>query len=542
MAELNNIRLLYGDFLSQNSENGVNRSLITGEVDSIVSCLIEFLDSFSLVTDLREIAGKPLSGPMQSAVDHQGTLWVVDEFEHLIHRIGPDNQSPATLGGQGSAEGQFRYPRGIAVSPDGEIFIVDAWNHRLQIFDTEGHYLRSIGSLYIATEEEKYTPKKFGGFNEPDSLCFDSRGRLLVTDSGNSRVVVLERDGSFIDCWGRRGRELEEFEFPKGLAVDSETMFVADWGNHRIQTFSLDGEFLQAIELNNKSRAYPRGLAVDGEGLIFVTDEINHDLLVFTPGGTNLLRTSVGPDGTGLQLPAGLSVGSPGEFWLADCLNHRLLHFKYKQLKLRKIMEALNRINPGDQAIIIQLARLRAEDGDLTGALELSDGLVQTFKQWDDFYLDYLHWLYKSNRLTQLRDVVGSILPWLKASIDNLAQERDQVRTKMDEIGLRYKEFQESVTANPNDDRMLYNRFSESLAIRQAQSQHKLLTRMLGQLNSQLAMAFHYSGMAMLAGNDEPAAFEQWRSALICDPENRVVQEYLIDMIAKPGSGKDETD
>jgi len=85
------------------------------------------------------------------------------------------------FGEKGTSEGKFNYPHGIALFED-KIYIADTHNHRIQIFSTRGHLMKSIGSCGSIK----------GKFNYPNSVAVDSQGRVIVADTFNNRIQI---------CW-----------------------------------------------------------------------------------------------------------------------------------------------------------------------------------------------------------------------------------------------------------------------------------------------------------------------------------------------------
>jgi hypothetical protein len=143
-----------------------------------------------------------------------------DEAEHALVIQDPDGGSQR-VGGPGSGAGEFRYPRGLCVrsGPSAEqtrVYVCDAWNHRVQVFDGCGRFVMSFGGL----------GNRPGQFDVPSDICivtpsfpgeqYDARtgdaGFLAVADRWNCRVQVFTLDGAFVGSVGRRGRLVAEEE------------------------------------------------------------------------------------------------------------------------------------------------------------------------------------------------------------------------------------------------------------------------------------------------------------------------------------------
>ncbi len=156
--------------------------------------------------------------------------------------------------------------------------------------------------------------------------------QLLVTDTGNHRLQLMDREGNFISQVGGFGNQPGQFNEPVGLAVAPDgSIYVADTWNGRIQRLSADlvaaGEwrveawFGQSI--NNKPY-----LAVDDAGRVYMTDPEGYRVLIFSPSGAYLNRFGqFGTDLNSLGLPNGLAFDAGGNLWLADAGNHRVLKY-----------------------------------------------------------------------------------------------------------------------------------------------------------------------------------------------------------------------
>jgi uncharacterized protein (TIGR03663 family) len=287
------------------------------------------------------ILGAPGAGPGQFnrprdvAVAPDGSLFVADTDNHRVQHISRDGTPLHTWGslaklGEGPAPGgTFWEPWGIAVSPDGFVYVADTWNHRIQKFNLEGEFVSMWGFFGQAE-----TPAAFWG---PRDVMVAPDGRVFVADTGNKRVVVFDADGNFISQFGSEGFEPSQFNEPVGLAIDGEgRLYVADTWNQRIQTFAPDGAggftpigawdvfAWYGQSLDNKPY-----LAADDQGHIFASDPEGYRVLEFDSQG-ELVRYwgdySLGADGFGL---AGAPAVDPaGGIWVTDTGNNRVLHFE----------------------------------------------------------------------------------------------------------------------------------------------------------------------------------------------------------------------
>ena len=140
------------------------------------------------------------------------------------------------FGQQGSDTGMLSFPWGVAVNERNEIAVTENGNNRLQIFNSDGNYLRSFGTK----------GNKQGEFNFPCGIAFDENGNIVVVDSSNHRVQVFNEQGKFLSQFGEQGSLYHQLQHPHGLSVDSDgNIIVADLGNKLIKIFSPGGQLLR---------------------------------------------------------------------------------------------------------------------------------------------------------------------------------------------------------------------------------------------------------------------------------------------------------
>ena len=186
-------------------------------------------------------------------------------------------------------------------------------------------------------------------FSEPGKLVFDSDDKLYIADSGNNRIQVFTKNGSFVRTIGAFGDGQGEFDWPRGVAVSTAgLMYVADTANHRIQVFSQDAVYLtswgqEGIEEGRFS--FPSGIAVDENGEVYVTDSENNRIQVFDSEG-GFIR-SWGSEGSGngqLNTPSDLIIANNNQVYVADTDNHRIAVFSSKG----KFIKNFSRLGSGD--------------------------------------------------------------------------------------------------------------------------------------------------------------------------------------------------
>ena len=223
-----------------------------------------------------------------------------------------------SFGRKGSSLGMFQCPWGVAVNAKDEIAVTDSKNHRLQIFSSDGNYLRSFGQR----------GNQNGEFTSPRGLAFHKNGNIFVVDNGNARIQIFSGEGEYIRSFGRYGSLDSQFCNPCGLSVDSDgNIIVADAGNNVIKIFSPDGKFLMKIG-GQASFTFPFH-CVQADRYLIVSDNEDHCMKVYDRNGN--FKYKFGKQGGGdgeFNNPCCLSVSKSGHLMVCDSGNKRMQVFK----------------------------------------------------------------------------------------------------------------------------------------------------------------------------------------------------------------------
>ncbi|MCH7578067.1 MAG: TIGR03663 family protein, partial [Chloroflexi bacterium] len=171
--------------------------------------------------------------PAGLTIDSQGNLYVADTFNHRVQKFDPEGNFLAEVGGNGSGEGEFSEPWGLAVDLDGNLYVADTFNHRIQKFDPDFNFLLAFG--VPATSQVDPEPEAFWG---PRDVAIDPEGNIWVADTGTARMVKYGPDGRFLQAFGGMGEGAGQFQEPTAIEITpGGDIFVADSGNRRVQRF-----------------------------------------------------------------------------------------------------------------------------------------------------------------------------------------------------------------------------------------------------------------------------------------------------------------
>ena len=246
---------------------------------------------YSFCLGMYGMSGQGFWTPQDFALADDGLVYVInrgaEELGQRISKVTLDHQFLGQYGSFGRGDGQFVWPRSIALDRAGNVYACDDHLNRISVFGPDDSFLHSWGESGSGE----------GQLNGPSGLAFDPDDSLVVIDAMNHRVQRFTKDGTFLGGFGRHGDGDGEFNLPWGLCVDDAgNIFVADWKNNRVQKFDADGNFRLKLEDSASGVGDlhgPTGVAVDSEGDIYVTDWGNHRVQVYASDG-RFIATLVG--------------------------------------------------------------------------------------------------------------------------------------------------------------------------------------------------------------------------------------------------------
>ena len=223
-----------------------------------------------------------------------------------------------SFGKRGLGYGMFNSPLGVAVSDGDEIVVADCNNHRVQVFDSTGTFLRSFG----------HQGQNAGEFNSPLGVAIDKDRNIFISEWGNHRVQILSWEGRHLGSFGGQGHHDSQLYCPWGLSLDSNgNVIVADAANKLIKIFTPNGRFVMKIGRQG-SFTYPIHCVSCGEYFI-VSDIDGHCIKVFNREGHFLYKFGKRGEGDGeFQSLKCLSVTQSKQLFVCDGGNHRVQVFK----------------------------------------------------------------------------------------------------------------------------------------------------------------------------------------------------------------------
>jgi len=226
--------------------------------------------------------------------------------------IPKKNSSPLlSFGKTGSKYGEFHSPCGIREDINGNLLIIDEFNHRIQKFSPSGEFILAFGRK----------GKKKGEFFYPTSLTIDKTNDIYISDRWNHRIQKFSPSGEFILAFGSYGNKPGEFNEPWGLEIDDkQDLYIADNSNHRIQKFSSTGEFIWAFGKGGANKHFYQGRSFKNS---FIYQQWLSSLNKFQTIETLFYQT--GYELGVFEYPQAIRIIPDQRILIADTGNHRLL-------------------------------------------------------------------------------------------------------------------------------------------------------------------------------------------------------------------------
>lgn len=293
-------------YIADSGNNRIRKMDPTGNVTTVAGTgTAGFADGPALTAEFDD--------PTDVALDASGKIYVADRANQRI-RVIDTMGIVSTLAGNPSADAmgnpmgdfangpttaaKFNRPRGLAVAPDGTVYVADSFNHRIRRIGTDGQVTTVSGS---DTQGFQNGAASTALFSYPQKIALDAQGNIYVSDLGNDLIRKISTDGIVTTVAGapqidqdgfivrdfRDGPALDaRFNLPEGLQVDkSGNIYLADRGNNRIRKIGTDGNVTtiaggQDIGLKDGAGTSARfnnpiGLALDNNGNLIVADFLN---------------------------------------------------------------------------------------------------------------------------------------------------------------------------------------------------------------------------------------------------------------------------
>ena len=285
------------------------------------------IDQVSFVMSIAD-PQHPIRGAGGLAVAPDGTLYVVDILNNQVHAFNLDGTPRTVWGRRGDGPGEFQFNQGdygfgdVKVGPDGSVYTLERQGARVQKFTPDG--------TFVATWGERGSEP--GQLNDPNTLTITPKGEIMVADTGNARIQVFDQDGNLLRVWGEKGTEPGKLRAPwEAIVRPNGTILVGDLGL-QVFAFDQDGLFLGTAVAGDPTNSSPDNvynLDVDPAGNIYLDDFVKNRISILGPDLT--LLAAWGGEGTAEGEFRGandIAVDQQGHLYVADEKNNRVQVFQ----------------------------------------------------------------------------------------------------------------------------------------------------------------------------------------------------------------------
>jgi tripartite motif-containing protein 71 len=253
---------------------------------------------------------------------HDGTIAVVDQYDYKIKIFDSNGVFQRKFGSRGSADGQFEDIQNITQLSNGNIAVCDANNNRIQLFDISGNYLNQFGS----------EGSDNGQFRRPYGITQLSNGNIAISDSYNHRVQIFDISGNYLSKFGSEGSDNGQFRTPFGITkMSNSNIIVSDFLNNCVQIFGPYGQFIRKFgSWGNADGQFnkPLGIIQLSNSNIAVCDSYNNRIQIFDSNGQFISKFGSEGNADGhFKYPVGIIELSNGDIAVSDFGNHRIQIF-----------------------------------------------------------------------------------------------------------------------------------------------------------------------------------------------------------------------
>jgi sugar lactone lactonase YvrE len=271
-------------------------------------------------------AGTTMGAPASVTFDAKGHALVLTRGPQAFFEFDEKGTFIRAFGG-----GLFTRAHGVRLDRDGNIWATDVGAHVVYKLDPQGHVLLTLGTKGQAGEWNESTGSH--KLNQPNDVAFGRNGDFFIVQGhtpgpqGDARVLKFDHTGTFVKSWGGKGHGPGQFEVAHGIAIDAQgLLWVTDRENQRIQIFDDDGTFVREL----KYAGLPCSLDI-GRQYIYMVNGFAGQILQMDLNGKVLAATGRAGTGPGEFGEAHvISVSPRGELFVADSINSAILKFVQK--------------------------------------------------------------------------------------------------------------------------------------------------------------------------------------------------------------------
>lgn len=267
--------------------------------------------------ELREEFNKPTD----VSVSKRGLIYVLDGVNNKIKIFDNKGKFSFSFGKEGSGRTEFRSPLGMDIDHEGRLYIADSGNQRVQILEAKGGFIKEI----------RVPGYKNHPADPTDVAVDDSGNKCYIVDNDNHRVLAYDLSSlKLIKTYGSHGDGKEQFRYPFFITLGRErNIYVVDVINTRVQVLNSEGSFIAEIGgwgVEKGEFFRPKGVAIDKSNRVYVSDSYMGVIQVFEPTGE--FYAALGDPATGkvkkFRTPMGLFIDRENRIYVVETLSNKV--------------------------------------------------------------------------------------------------------------------------------------------------------------------------------------------------------------------------
>ncbi|MBI0577698.1 6-bladed beta-propeller [Neobacillus cucumis] len=260
----------------------------------------------------------PLDKPMD--VTKIGQFVYVTDTNHKQVQVFDSSGTPIfKFGKKGTGKGQFQFPYGIAGDKAGNVYVADLYNAKISVFTSKGKFIK-----YFEVKDKKDAFKSPGGLRIYNDMMY-------VTDIQKGKVMEFDLKGKKLLEISSATAKDDRLNAPNAVTIDDDrNIYVSDTGNQRLVVYDKNGKFIRLINGSTDGKGdskfvNPRGIGIQGDGTLLMVDNMTHYVYGFDKKGKQVFQLGgIGADKEQFYLPNGLFIDDKGEIFITDTVNKRV--------------------------------------------------------------------------------------------------------------------------------------------------------------------------------------------------------------------------
>lgn len=371
--------------------------------------------------------------PIDTAIDSNGNIYVLDKNNSRVQKFNSSGTFVLKFGSQGSGNGQFGYSvEGIVIDSNDNIYVADSTYRKIHKFDGNGNYLAQWTISSSGIMSPRITSISINSANTIYVAIYDSMFSAAKIQKYSSTGTLLSEFGTYGNMSGQMSR-------PVAMYVDSSNnVFVSDLSRRKIIKFDASGvfqfEFGNGYGTGDSQFQFNQGIAVDGTGNIYVSDSQLNRIQKFDSSGNFV--TKWGSQGSGVSqfnYPTKIKFDAAGNLYVSDRFNHRIVRLNAPPQNNQRVYidatppEVTNVVNNGFYATVKSPT---FNEG--TATLAKNGGEVKPFENGDKITEDGTYVLTAIdyfNNVTTVKFTIDQTVPVILGVTDKAIYQKSQAPT-----------------------------------------------------------------------------------------------------------------